>query len=127
MSFGTGFLAFVAGLQTLPRNLYEASAVDGIRNRWQELWFVTLPQLKPIMMYSAIMSITASFAIHDQIVPLTGFPSVDYTAHTIVSHLVDYGTVRFNMGYASAIATLLFLFMIGINRITGMFISKVGQ
>lgn len=125
-SIGAGFLAFVAGLQTLDKSLFEAGYVDGIRNRWQELWFITLPQMKPQLMFGAIMTITGSFAIHDVIVPLAGFPSTDYAAHTVVSHLVDYGTIRFEMGYASAIATLLFIVMLGTNILIQKLLRKVG-
>src|SRR5699024_5529404 len=98
----------------------------GIKNRWQELWFITLPQMKPQLMFGAIMTITGSFAIHDVIVPLAGFPSTDYAAHTVVSHLVDYGTIRFEMGYASAIATLLFIVMLGTNMLIQKLLRKVG-
>ena len=125
-SVGAGFLAFVAGLQTLDKDLFEAGYLDGISNRWQELWFITLPQMKPMLMFGAIMTITASFAIHEVIVPLAGFPSTDYAAHTIVAHLVDYGTIRFEMGYASAIATILFLIMILSNIGIQKLLKRVG-
>ncbi|GAF63854.1 MULTISPECIES: carbohydrate ABC transporter permease [Bacillaceae] len=125
-SIGAGFLAFVAGLQTLDKSLFEAGYVEGIRNRWQELWFITLPQMKPQLLFGAIMTITASFAIHDVIVPLAGFPTTNYAAHTVVSHLVDYGTIRFEMGYASAIATILFIIMVGCNIIIQKLLKKVG-
>ena len=125
-SVGAGFLAFVAGLQTLDKSLFEAGYIDGVSNRWQELWFITLPQMKPQLMFGAILTITGSFAIHDVIVPLAGFPSTDYAAHTIVSHLVDYGTIRFEMGYASAIATLLFLVMISCNIVIQKILKRVG-
>lgn len=125
-SIGAGFLAFVAGLQTLDRSLFEAGYIEGISNRWQELWFITLPQMKPQLLFGAIMTITGSFAIHDVIVPLAGFPSTDYAAHTVVSHLVDYGSIRFEMGYASAIATLLFLVMVGANILIQKLLRRVG-
>jgi len=117
MSLGTSFLAFIAGLQGVDKQLYEAAAVDGVRNRWQELFFVTLPQMKGYLMFGAIMSITNSFAAAAQIIPLVGFPSTDYAGHTIVTHLIDYGNVRFEMGYASAIAVILFVAMVGMQRL----------
>ena len=126
MSMGAGFLSFVAGLQGIDRSMIEAGLMDGISNRWQELWFITLPSMKPQLMFGAVMTITASFSIHEKLVPLAGFPSVDYAAHTVVSHLVDYGTVRFEMGYASAIATLLFLTMIVCNKAVQFLLRKVG-
>lgn len=99
-SLSTSFLAFIAGFQTIDASLYEAAAVDGIRTRWQELWYITLPCIKPQLMFSAIMSITSSFTIGDQITMLVGFPSPNYAAHTIMHHLQDYGSTRFEMGYA---------------------------
>lgn len=108
MSFGTTFLSFVAGFQGLDKTLYEAGAIDGIRNRWQELWFITLPLLRPQMMFGAVISITNAFAVSDVAINMAGLPSVGYGGHTIVTHLMDYGNTRFEMGYASAIATILF-------------------
>lgn len=127
MSMGTGFLSFIAGLQNVDRSLYEAGYMDGITNRFQELWHITLPAMKEQLMFGAVMTITSSFAIHDQLAALAGFPSVNYAAHTVVSHLIDYGTVRFEMGYASAIATLLFMVMILCNKIVQSLLRKVGK
>lgn len=127
MSLGTGFLSFVAGLQAVDQTLYEAGMVDGISNRFQEIWFITLPSIKPQLMFGAVMSITSSFGIHDILVPLAGFPSTDYAAHTVVSHLVDYGNIRFEMGYASAIATILFIVMMSSNIIIQRLLGKVGN
>ena len=127
MSMGTGFLSFIAGLQNVDRSLYEAGYMDGIKNRFQELWYITLPAMKEQLMFGAAMTITSSFAIHDQLAALAGFPSVNYAAHTVVSHLVDYGTIRFEMGYASAIATLLFMVMILCNKLVQSFLRRVGR
>ncbi len=126
-SMGAGFLSFVAGLSSMDKQYYEAGAVDGVRNRWQELWYITLPMMRPQLMFGAIMSITASFAIHDVTVALMGFPSTDYAVHTVVNHLYDYGYLRFQLGYASAISTLLFMCMLGANRLVGHLLRKVGQ
>lgn len=127
MSMGTGFLSFIAGLQNVDRSLYEAGYMDGIKNRFQELWYITLPAMKEQLMFGAVMTITSSFAIHDQLAALAGFPSVNYAAHTVVSHLIDYGTVRFEMGYASAIATLLFMVMILCNKLVQSLLKKIGR
>jgi multiple sugar transport system permease protein len=126
MSLGTGFLAFIAGLSTIDVTLYEAGLVDGIKNRWQELWYITLPNMKGMLMFGAVMAITQSFGVADVTVALAGFPSTDYAAHTVVNHLVDYGSLRFEMGYASAIATLLFLTMIICNTLVQKFLRRVG-
>lgn len=125
-SLSTGFLSFIAGLQTISQDQYEAGYVDGIKNRWQELWFITLPNMKPMLLFGAVMAITQSFNIAEVTMQLAGFPSTDYAARTVVEHLIDYGSVRFDMGYASAIATLLFLVMIFSKKGVSALISKVG-
>ena len=127
LSLGTGFLSFIAGLQGQDKSLYEAGAVDGIRSRWQELWYITLPEMKNFLMFGAVMQITASFSVGDVSTALAGFPSVDYAAHTVMVHLSDYGTIRFDLGYASAIATVLFLAMVGTNKLVQRLLSKVGN
>ena len=126
MSMGTGFLSFVAGLQGVDRSMYEAGYVDGIRNRWQELYFITLPSMKPMLLFGAVMSITTAFNVCDVPRALAGYPSTDYAARTIVTHLFDYGISRFEMGYASAIATVLFLVMILCNKAIQSILRKVG-
>ena len=126
LSLGTGFLAFIAGLQTVDRSLYEAAALDGVKNRWQELWFVTLPAMKPQLMFGAVMQITQSFAIADISIQLAGNPSVNYAGATVVTHLLDYGSTRFEMGYASAIATVLFVLMVGTNKLVQKVLRRVG-
>ena len=127
LSLGTGFLSFIAGLQTVDKSLYEAAALDGVKNRWQELWYVTLPAMKPQLMFGAVMQITQSFAIADVSLNLAGNPSVNYAGATVVTHLLDYGTVRFEMGYASAIATVLFLLMVGSNMFVQKLLRRVGE
>lgn len=126
MSLGAGFLSFVAGLQSVDAAQFEAGYVDGIRNRWQELWYITLPNMKPMLLFGAVMAITQSFGVADVTMALCGFQSTDYAARTVVTHLIDYGTTRFEMGYASAIATVLFVVMIVCNRAIQALLSKVG-
>ncbi len=127
LSLGTGFLSFIAGLQTVDKGLYEAAAIDGVKNRWQELWFVTLPAMKPQLMFGAVMQITQSFAVADISIALAGNPSVNYSGATIVTHLLDYGSTRLDMGYASAIATILFLLMVGTNKLVQRLLRRVGE
>ncbi|WP_026658470.1 carbohydrate ABC transporter permease [Butyrivibrio sp. AC2005] len=126
MSLGSGFLAFVAGLQGVDRSQFEAGYMDGIKNRWQELWFITLPNMKPMLMFGAVMSITQAFNVADVTMQLCGFPSTDYAARTIVAHLIDYGSTRYEMGYACAIATILFLMMILCNKAIQSLLRRVG-
>lgn len=125
MSMGSGFLVFLAGLRNVPQDLYEAGSIDGIRNKLQEMWMITLPMMKPQLLFGAVMSIVASFAVFDIAVVLTGMPSPNYAAHTIVSHLYDYAFIRFELGYASAISVVLFLLTFTLGRISmRMFSSK---
>lgn len=127
MSLGAGFLSFIAGFQGLPKELYEAAHIDGIKNRFQELWYITLPMMRPQLMFGAIMTITASFAAADVMTGLAGFPSVGYAAHTIVTHLMDFGSIRFEMGYASSIATILFVTMILLNKVIQFLLGRIGK
>ncbi|WP_234404805.1 carbohydrate ABC transporter permease [Paenibacillus bouchesdurhonensis] len=127
LSLGTGFLAFIAGLQTVDKTLFEAGAVDGIRNRWQELWFITLPSMRPQLMFGAVIQLTTAFAVSDVSIHLAGFPSVNYAGETVVTHLIDFGTIRFEMGFASAIATVLFIMMLGTNLGVQKLLRKVGE
>ena len=126
-SLGTAFLSFIAGLQTVDRSQYEAGAVDGVKNRWQELWYITLPTMRPQLMFGAVLAITGAFGFGAVVTALCGFPSVDYAAHTIMHHLDDYGGQRFEVGYASSIAVFLFLIMLGCNLLIKKMLSKVGQ
>jgi len=126
-SLGTAFLSFIAGLQTVDRSQYEAGAVDGVKNRWQELWYITLPTMRPQLMFGAVLAITGAFGFGAVVTALCGFPSVDYAAHTIMHHLDDYGGQRYEVGYASAIAVFLFLIMLGCNLVIKKMLSKVGQ
>lgn len=127
LSMGAGFLAFVAGLQSINKDLYEAAAIDGLRNRWQELYYITLPQMVPQLLFGAVMSISAAFAVGAQSQALTGFPSTDYSTHTILLHMLDYGTIRFEMGYASAIAVILFAIMLISWQVVNNLLKKISN
>lgn len=126
-SLGTTFLTFIAGLQTVDRSLYEAGAVDGIKNRWQELYFITLPSMRGQLMFGAVLNITGTFSIGGLITSIFGFPSQDYALHTIMTHLDDYGGTRFEMGYACAIASILFLLSFAMNKLFQFVLSRIGK
>ena len=111
MSLGTGFLAFIAGFQSMDKSLFEAGAIDGVRNRWQELWYITIPSMSSQLLFSAVMQIGASFGVSTVITTLVGFPTSQYSADTIVTYIMDIGTTRFEMGYACTIAVFLFALM----------------
>ena len=118
MSMGTGFLVFLAGFQNIPRELLEAARIDGVRSGFQELASIIIPLMKPQLLFNAISTIVASFAVFDIAVSVAGIPSPNYAAHTIVAHLYDYAFIRFQMGYASAIAVILFLITFLLGRLS---------
>ncbi|MBO5337165.1 MAG: sugar ABC transporter permease [Lachnospiraceae bacterium] len=117
MSMGTGFLVFLAGLQNIDPSLYEAAKVDGMKSRLQELRYITLPLMKPQLLFGAVNAVVGAFGIFDVATSVAGMPSPNYAAHTIVAHLYDYAFIRMNMGYASAVAMILFLMTFVIGRI----------
>ena len=126
-ALGTTFLTFIAGLQTVDRSLYEAGAVDGIKNRWQELYFITLPSMRGQLLFGAVLNISGSFGIGPVITAIFGFPTNGYALHTIMHHLDDYGTVRFEMGYACAIATILFVISFAANKVFQFVLGRIGK
>lgn len=125
MSLGTSFLSLIAGFQGVDRSLYEAAEVDGVKNRWQEFTCITLPLLKPQLIFSAIMQIVSAFSVSSVSQTLCGLPSTNYAAHTIVLHIVDYGTIRYEMGYACAISTILFLLMFGSKKLVDICLKRI--
>ncbi len=127
VSLGTSFLTLRAGFNTVDRQYYEAGAIDGIKNRFQELWYITLPMMAPHLMLSAVLSITATFTTANVATVMTGFPSVNYATHTVMHHLQDYATIRYERGYASAIATVLFLMSLLMNKLAQKAIGRIGK
>lgn len=127
MSMGVSFLANISGLQNVNGEMYEAGAIDGIRNRWQELWYITLPSMQHILLFSAVMQIASSFSVSQLPIALAGYPSVSNSVDTIVSYLADAGTVRYEMGYASVISVFLFGIMMVTRIVIGKLINKVGS
>lgn len=127
MSLGTSFLAFIAGLQNVDRSLYEAGAVDGVRNRMQELIYITLPSMGPQLLFSAVMQISAAFSVSSICMTLAGFPSTDNAALTVVTHAYDYGMIRFEMGYACTVTVVLFVVMLLVNNWIQRIIGKIAD
>lgn len=127
MSMGICFLANIAGLQNVNSELYEAGAIDGIRTRWHELWYITLPSMKNILLFSAVMQIQSVFSVSTLITTLVGYPSVDNSVDTIVSYITDVGTTRYEMGYACALSVLLFMIILFIRYLVGGVLKLVGK
>ena len=120
-SMGVSFLANISGLQNVSVDLYEAGAIDGISNRWQELRYITFPSMKHMLLFSAVMQIQSCFSVSAIAIQIAGYPSTQHAVDTLVSHMADVATVRFELGYASSIAVILFLLML----ITRIIVGKV--
>lgn len=127
MGMGVSFLSNIAGLQNVNIELYEAGAIDGIRTRWHELWYITLPSMKEILFFSAIMQIQAVFSIGTIITTLAGYPSVNNSVDTIVSYISDVGTSRYEMGYASTISVILFLVILFFRYVVMALLKLIGK
>lgn len=127
LSLGTGFLAFIAGLQGLDSSLFDAGVIDGVHNRLQELWYITLPQMIPALTFGAVMQIVNSFTVADISIRLAGFPSTEYAGETLVTHIMDVGNTRYEMGYACAVAAFLFLLMVVAQKIVTKVINGIGH
>lgn len=122
-SMGVSFLANISGLQNVNGELYEAGAIDGVRNRWQELRYITLPSMSSMLLFSAVMQIQSSFSVSALATTLAGYPSAQHSVDTIVSYMADVASVRYEMGYASAIAVVLFLMMSSFRLIVGKILN----
>ena len=127
MSMGVSFLANIAGLQNVNTDLYEAGAIDGIRTRWHELWYITMPSMKNILLFGAVMQIQAVFSVSGLITTLAGYPSVNNSVDTLVSYISDVGTTRYEMGYASALSLLLFVMVLAFRFGIGELLNLVGK
>lgn len=108
---GVSFLSAISGLQNVNTELFEAGAIDGIHNRWQELWYLTLPSMSHMLLFGAVMQIQGSFSVSAVAISMCGYPSVGHSVDTIVSYMSDVGSTRYEMGYASAITVVLCLMM----------------
>ena len=127
MSMGVSFLANIAGLQNVSAELYEAAAIDGVRTRWHELWYVTLPSMKSILLFSSVMQIQAVFSVSSLITTLVGYPSVNNSVDTLVSYISDIGTARYEMGYASALSIFLFFMVLAFRFGIGALLNLVSK
>ena len=124
-SMGISFLSNISGLQNVSRDTYEAGAIDGIKSRWQELRYITLPSMSHMLMFSAVMQIQSSFSVSAIAVALAGYPSKGNAVDTIVSLMSDVATVRYEMGYASSMAVVLFLMMVTTRLLVGKIMAVV--
>lgn len=125
-SFGAGFLSFIAGLRGLDRAYYEAAAIDGLRNRWQELYYVTLPQMGPSLMFGAVQAIGGAFACGTINQALAGYPSTNNATDTILLYMTEFGGTRFEYGYASAMSVFLMAAMLIIYKLFTKVLKSFG-
>ena len=127
MSMGISFLTFIAGFQNVDKTLYEAGMMDGIKNRFQELWYITIPSMSNQMIFGAVMQIVNCFAVDEVSAVLAGLPSTGYAGETIVTHIMDYGNLRFEFGYACAMGVVLVLMMQYSKKLATSLIGKMGH
>lgn len=127
MSMGVSFLANIAGLQNVNSELYEAGAIDGIRSRWHELWYITMPSMKTILLFSAVMQIQTAFSMGALQTTLAGYPSVNNSVDTLVSYIGDIGSTRYEMGYAAALSVFLFFVIIVFRYLLGAVLNLIGK
>ncbi|WNQ08948.1 sugar ABC transporter permease [Paenibacillus aurantius] len=125
-SMGIGFLAMMAGILNVNPELYEAGRLDGIKSRLEEIWYVTIPSMKPQMLFGAVMAIVGTFKAGGIGTQLSGMnPTPQYAGHLIMNQIEDYGFIRFELGYASALSVFLLLLMYLSNKFCwGLFGSK---
>lgn len=127
MSMGISFLANIAGLQDVNTELYEAGAIDGIRTRWHELWYITLPSMKTILLFSAVMQIQTAFSMGTLQQSLCGYPSVNNSVDTLVLYLGDIANARYEMGYAAALSVLLFAVILFFRYAISSVLNLIGK
>ncbi len=127
MSMGVTFLSNISGLQNVNPELYEAGAIDGVKNRWHELWYITVPSMKSILMFGVVMQIQSAFSISAVPIALCGYPSVNYSTDTLVSLISDVGASRYEMGYAAAISVVLFVMMFATKSLLGKLVNMAGR
>jgi len=118
-SMGIGFLAMLAGILEINPELYEAAALDGMSSRWQEIFYITIPSMKPQMLFGAVMAIVGTFQAGAIGVTLSGSnPTPQYAGQLIVNHIEDYGFLRYEMGYAAAVSVVLLLMVLFFTRLS---------
>ncbi|MBO7520058.1 MAG: sugar ABC transporter permease, partial [Clostridia bacterium] len=127
MSMGVSFLANIAGFQNVNTELYEAGAIDGIRTRWHELWYITLPSMKNILLFGAVMQIQSVFSVSTVITTLAGYPSVNNSVDTLVPYISDIATSRYEMGYAAALSVFLFIMVLLFRFVIGGLLNLIGK
>ena len=124
-SMGIGFLSMISGILNIDRQIYEAAYMDGLKNRFQEIIYITVPSMKPQMLFGAVMAITNAFNMGWIGVTLSGAnPTPEYAGQLITNHIDDYGFIRYEMGYAAAVSVVLLLIVYSFNRLAHRFFDE---
>lgn len=124
-SMGVGFLAMLAGILNSDEEIYEAAAIDGVKNRFQEVIYITIPTMKPQMLFGAVMAIVGAFQNGAIGVQLSGSnPTPNYAGQLIVNHIEDYGFIRYEMGYAAAVSVVLLLMVWCFSKLFGKLFTE---
>ncbi|GGD93506.1 ABC transporter permease [Paenibacillus nasutitermitis] len=127
-SMGVGFLAMLAGIQSVDKTLYEAGKIDGIKSRIQEIWYITIPSMKPQMLFGAVMAVVGTLRAGSISVELTGAnPTPQYAGHLLINHIDDYGFIRYEMGYASSISVVLLIIIYATSRLCWRLFGSEGE
>lgn len=127
-SMGVGFLAMLAGISNVNKELYEAGKIDGIRSRLQEIWYITVPSVKPQMLFAAVMTVVGTLKSGGLGAQLSEMnPTPQYAGHLILNHIDDYGFIRYEMGYAAAISVVLLALMYAVNRLFTKWFDSKGE
>lgn len=127
-SMGIGFLSMLSGILNTDKEMYEAARIDGVKNRFQEIIYITIPAIKPQMMFGAVMAIVNIFKDGGSGVTLSGAnPTPDYAGQLIANHIDDYGFIRYEMGYAAAVSTVLLLMIFILSRVVSRVFSSDGE
>jgi multiple sugar transport system permease protein len=117
-SMGVGFLAMLSGVLNINSEIYEAGYIDGIKNRFQEVIYITIPSMKPQMLFGAVMAVVGTFQAGAIGVALSGAnPTPQYAGQLMVNHLEDYGFIRYEMGYAAAISVVLLIVVYAFSKV----------
>ncbi|MFP7298884.1 carbohydrate ABC transporter permease [Neobacillus niacini] len=117
-SMGVGFLAMLSGVLNINSEIYEAGYIDGIKNRFQEVIYITIPSMRPQMLFGAVMAVVGTFQAGAIGVALSGAnPTPQYSGQLMVNHLEDFGFIRYEMGYAAAISVVLLIVVYAFSKV----------
>jgi len=118
-NMGYYMIIYLAGLQSIPVELYEAAAIDG-SNKWKTFWYITLPQLKFVTFFVSVMLTIMSFRVFDQVIMITNTETPGRSASMLVVHIFRAAFINWDFGYASAISMVLLILVMSITIVQFM-------